>query len=118
MDMTRTLGGMVLAAAAVLATAAPMVQAGVIAGPDGFGHVAVDAQFNLRDISTTGTQLALGDDSTASVGLGFDFDYFGSSFDTVFVSSNGFLSFSSSDSACCAGLPLPADGTANMIAAA
>lgn len=57
----------------------------------------------LINIAPTGTPLNLGDDATAQVQLGFTFDYFGQSFTQAWVSSNGFLSFSTSDNLCCNG---------------
>lgn len=60
----------------------------------------------LINIAPTGTPLNLGDDATAQVQLGFSFDYFGQSFTQAWVSSNGFLSFSTSDNLCCNGWPI------------
>lgn len=60
----------------------------------------------LINIAPTGTPLNLGDDATAQVQLGFTFDYFGQQFTQAWVSSNGFLSFSTSDNLCCNGWPI------------
>jgi hypothetical protein len=49
----------------------------------------------------TGTALNLGDDQSVSVDLPFMFNFFGSDFDSAWISSNGFLSFSTSANLCC-----------------
>lgn len=54
----------------------------------------------------TATPLPLGDDNTARVDLGFEFTYWGQTFTSAWVSSNGFISFQSSNHLCCNGLPL------------
>lgn len=50
--------------------------------------------------------LHLGDDATAKVDLGFDFPYWGQTFDRAWVSSNGFVSFQSAANLCCDGVPI------------
>jgi hypothetical protein len=52
------------------------------------------------------TALNLGDDNTQSVNLGFTFGYYGQSFTSAWVSSNGFVSFQGPDSLCCNGYPM------------
>lgn len=47
----------------------------------------------------TETALALGDDDAASVALGFPFPFFGQRYDTVWVNSDGNLTFGSGDGA-------------------
>ena len=51
----------------------------------------------------TPTALNLGDDYSVQRQLGFTFDYFGQSYNNVWVSSNGFVSFSTSNNLCCQG---------------
>lgn len=60
----------------------------------------------MVNIAPTGTPLNLGDDASAPVQLGFTFDYFGQEFTQAWVSSNGFLSFSTSSNLCCDGWPI------------
>lgn len=93
-------------------------------GPDGFGYRWVDSDepngpvFNWQDISATGTPLNLtGDDATSPpVSLGFNFPFYGSFFDSIRVSTNGFLSFTSSSTAF-SNQPLPNTGAPeNLIA--
>lgn len=54
----------------------------------------------------TTTPLALGDDRTARIDLGFEFTYWGQVFTSAWVSSNGFISFDTSAHLCCNGAPL------------
>ena len=55
---------------------------------------------------TNMTPLRLGDDSTAQVQLSFPFEYFGQTFTSAWVSSNGFVSFQSPANLCCNGQPM------------
>jgi len=54
----------------------------------------------------TMTQLNGGDDSTRLVQLGFPFQYYGQTFTSAWVSSNGFVSFQGPDHLCCDGQPM------------
>ena len=48
----------------------------------------------IIDITSTGTGLSLGDDNMSGMKpLGFDFDFYGSTFDEVNISMNGFFTF-------------------------
>ncbi len=97
-------------------------------GPDLFGYRWVDSDeaggpaYDWFDISAIGTQLTglTGDDQTAlSVPLGISFPFYGNSFTTASVCTNGWLSFTSSLTAY-TNQPLPNTGTAvpeNLIAA-
>lgn len=42
--------------------------------------------------------LNLSDDSSTAQSIGFDFDFFGNTYDTVYVGSNGYLTFGNGDS--------------------
>lgn len=55
---------------------------------------------------TTMTPLQLNDDNTVKIDLGFEFIYWGQTFTSAWVSSNGFVSFSTSSNLCCDGQPL------------
>ena len=60
----------------------------------------------INGTPTTMTPLNLGDDNTARVSLGFEFDYWGQTFTDAWVSSNGFVSFQSAANLCCNGQPI------------
>lgn len=101
---------------------AAQLQAGTIGpkGPDAFGYAGNDIAYNLRDISASGTFLSLGDDSVSgALSIGFNFGFYGTTFSSTHVSSNGFLDFDGgSDSGCCSGRALPdVDGTSGGIIA-
>ena len=84
--------------------------------------------FSFTDISATGTlltsvganaSLPLGDDQVSgTVPIGFTFNFYGIGYSEVFVSSNGFLSFlSSQGNGCCAGAHIPSALAPNGIVA-
>ncbi|WP_374496166.1 PEP-CTERM sorting domain-containing protein [Zoogloea sp.] len=89
-------------------------------GPDAFGYTGGGVAYNFRDISATGTSVLPLDDDNATgdvVALGFDFSFYGSSFATTNIATNGFLSFGNSYGMCCDGVPLGAGtGVPNQIA--
>ncbi len=65
-------------------------------GPDGFGYKASAATYSFQDISTTGTLVLDGEDDSyfaLTPGNGFNFDFYGQSQSTFFVSSNGLIAF-------------------------
>lgn len=72
-------------------------------GPDGFGYTYKDSDetggpsFNWVDISAVGTQINMtGDDTnTGPYPIGFNFPFYGNTFGTFRVSTNGFVSFTS-----------------------
>jgi large repetitive protein len=73
-------------------------------GSDSFGNTWKDSDasggpvYYWRDISCTGTPLSLTDESiSAEISLGFNFTFYGNTYSTVRISSNGFLSFTSTD---------------------
>jgi hypothetical protein len=85
------------------------------AGPDSFGYLLVDSTqpdgptYNFEDISGTGTALFLSDDQVSgALPLGFDFYYYGQTYNAAYVSSNGFITLlSGQDDGCCSGNELP-----------
>ncbi|RLD98804.1 MAG: hypothetical protein DRI92_03340, partial [Aquificota bacterium] len=77
-------------------------------GPDGFGYRYADSNqggvaptYAFHDISGFGTPLGLDDDDFAEVPIGFSFRFYGTdaahpnTYNSVFVGSNGLLSFGS-----------------------
>lgn len=82
---------------ALLSLASGPVNA-VVIGPDSFGYTATDeVPFNWVDISATGDNLNLSDDSYGRAAIGFDFSLYGVSASELSVSSNGALYFADAD---------------------
>ncbi len=77
-------------------------------GPDSAGYTGSSAPYSFTDISGAGTLLSLGDDAlSGAIPLGFSFNFYGTLYSSVHVSSNGFLTFGSSiDTGCCDGRDL------------
>ncbi len=68
-------------------------------GPDNYGYQINAVPFEFEDISATGTKvLANHDDSSISANLGFTFNFYGTDRSSVFISSNGLLSFGAANS--------------------
>ncbi|MGA1871638.1 MAG: carboxypeptidase regulatory-like domain-containing protein, partial [bacterium] len=94
-------------------------------GPDAFGYIWMDSDdlgrpvvYEWDDISDTGTQLTLSncDDCNEEVNLEFTFPFYGNDFNTVFVSSNGFITLGEGSDPF-TNYPLPSNNApANMIA--
>jgi hypothetical protein len=65
-------------------------------GPDGFGYTASAAAYEFTDISATGRLVLEGADDLhreISPGNGFSFDFYGETYDSLYVSSNGLITF-------------------------
>ena len=87
-------------------------------GPDVYGYRWVDSDdpggpaFNWVDISGTGTPIFSGVNDDRNVGpfpIGFNFNFYGNTFDEFRLSSNGFISFTSTSSDL-GNAPLPGTG--------
>ncbi len=104
-----TPGGVLRVAAARLLDGVPR------AGPDSFGYILVDSTqpdgptYNFEDISGSGTALSLSDDQVSgALPIGFDFYYYGETYNQAYVSSNGFMTLLSGQGhGCCEGQALP-----------
>jgi len=80
-------------------------------GPDDFGYIWVDSDeaggpvFDWIDIQSIGTSIpirdaadSLGDDNYfGPISLGFNFNYYGTTYDEIYVASNGFVGFGPTD---------------------
>jgi len=93
-------------------------------GPDAFGHYWIDSDesggptFNWVDISGVGTAITLNDDNNnGPFSLGFTFPYFGTNYTSLYVSSNGMITFSS-DVAPSNNTAIPSTSTPNNYIAA
>ena len=63
---------------------------------------------NFVDISATGTELSLGDDAgIPGVAIGFDFEFFGNTFNSVTVAADGYIAFPTLISPENAPIPMP-----------
>ncbi|HEY3215837.1 MAG TPA: S8 family serine peptidase [Candidatus Eisenbacteria bacterium] len=94
-------------------------------GPDGFGYRWVDSDqaggptFQWVDITAIGQRVPIsGDDAISGpIAMGMSFPFYGNSFSTLYVSTNGFLSFSPGTGAPYVNQPLPNAGAPpNLIA--
>ena len=68
-----------------------------ISGADVYAPCAEDISALIID-PTGGSTLSLSDDSSQEVSIPFDFDLYGTSWDSVFVGSNGYVTFGSGSS--------------------
>jgi hypothetical protein len=70
-------------------------------------------------VDVGGTSVSLGDDAvTGALPIGFNFSFFGSSYSSFVISSNGFISFDlASVNGCCSGQALPNNTTPNSLVA-
>ncbi|GET38287.1 PEP-CTERM sorting domain-containing protein [Microseira wollei] len=68
-------------------------------GPDSYGYRATDeVPYTFENISGTGSRVLSGvDDATSSANLGFNFNFYGTDYNSVFFSPNGLMTFGSSN---------------------
>jgi hypothetical protein len=91
-------------------------------GPDNFGYVWIDSdepngpQVNWIDISSIGTQISPGEDGYINVPIGFSFPFYDNSYSSLFVCSNGILTFGSGSSDW-TNDPIPNSGSPNNLIA-
>ncbi len=64
-------------------------------GPDSYGYVATDqVTYTFNDITSTGTKVLTNvDDATVQVALGMDFNFYGTTYTSAYLSSNGVIMF-------------------------
>ena len=78
----------------------------VSGGPDSYGYIWVDSNapspvvtYNYADISSSGSRLGLPDDGcTFEVSLNFQFRYYGTIVSSIYICSDGFITFGVPDS--------------------
>ncbi|MFA6402471.1 MAG: S8 family serine peptidase [Salinivirgaceae bacterium] len=93
-------------------------------GVDGFGYRWIDSdesggpKFNWHDISATGTEVYLGDDSYVEASLPFTFSFYDIDYSNVYISSNGFISFNSDGAYSLSNNQIPNTYTPNALIAA
>ncbi len=107
--------------AAVLALLALPLTSGIVGGNqsetdayytwlDSYGNPEDGPNFNEKwdSIIYTGLRMPACDDCVFSVPIGFDFEFYGTSYDEAQVSTNGFIAFGEGvSSGCCSGQELP-----------
>lgn len=96
-------------------------------GPDAFGYRFIDSNepggpvYNFEDISGTGTQVSLSDDSRSPlINIGFNFEFYGVERDELHIFSDCLLAFegvSHPSQACCSGQVLPTPDSYNYLIA-
>ena len=95
-------------------------------GPDAFGYFWIDSDepggptFAWEDVSGTGTDFVgnLGDDnSIGPIDLGFDFPFYGNTYNFIYLGSNGIIGFAPTDMSARTETPLPNGATPNNIIA-
>ncbi|RFF31758.1 hypothetical protein DZC52_03675 [Wenzhouxiangella sediminis] len=68
---------------------------------------------------TAPTAVSLADDQTAGpFNIGFDFNFFGTTYSEFWISSNGFIAFENTSNGCCSGQLIPNSGQPNNMIAA
>ena len=72
----------------------PAVASAQLGGPDGFGYVYDTTTYDFVDITTTGVDIGITDDSEDEIALPWTFSFYGMDYDYVTVSGNGALVFS------------------------
>jgi len=88
-------------------------------GPDALGYSGVTTAYSVTDISGSGIAVSLTDDEVSgAVPIGFPFNFYGSDYTSVYISSNGFITFTPGlNNGCCEGQDIPAvAGPNNLIA--
>ncbi len=95
-------------------------------GPDNFGYYWIDSDepggpvYDWIEISATGTDLIdqFDDDSyTGPLNLGFDFEFYGATYDKLYIGSNGIIGFDEIDMDSRTKWPIPSSTTPNSIIA-
>ena len=99
-------------------------QPDVSGGPDVFGHVWSDSGdpdgpgFSWIEIAGTGTPIGNGDDKSLSTPIGFEFPFYGATYTTAYVSTNGLVRFASTSISDFFNTALPKPSAPNNLIAA
>ena len=87
-------------------------------GPDDYGYSVTDIPYNLRDILDSGTSILVGvDDGFVDVPIGFSFSFYGGTYTSVRICSNGYFSFDLNCPSAYSPTPLPTADTKNNLVA-
>ncbi|MDI6784884.1 MAG: hypothetical protein QME64_12430, partial [bacterium] len=60
------------------------------------GYIVETVSYGWINATTSGTKVILADDASTTVNLGFNFKFYGNTYNSVLISSNGYLSFGTS----------------------
>ncbi len=84
---------------------------GATGGPDGFGYTWADSDEPgvSYDYVYSDNSTFMGDDDYFTTSIGFDFEFYGQTYDTVTVTSNGMVHFDGNDTIDHQNQPLPYD---------
>ncbi|PIQ39209.1 MAG: hypothetical protein COW58_12880, partial [Thalassolituus sp. CG17_big_fil_post_rev_8_21_14_2_50_53_8] len=93
-------------------------------GTDAGGYRYIDSAeeevtYEFADISAnpdSGT-LSLGDDQSTLINIGFSYKFYDVDYTQLYVSSNGFISFTSSNQGCCSGHQIPGNNAFSRLGA-
>ena len=102
---------------AIPVVATVTVTPSTVASPGGYNYSPIV----FAPLSTVGTSVSLSDDQVSgALPLGFNFDFYGNTYNQFYISSNGFITFDpTSNNGCCSGQLLPnASNPNDLIAAA
>ncbi|RKY98867.1 MAG: hypothetical protein DRQ13_03095 [Ignavibacteriae bacterium] len=83
--------------------------------PNGPAYVWNDITSDPNAVQITNWQGTLDDGYTGAIPIGFEFEFYGTAYTNVYVSTNGFISFSSLTSAYYTNDPIPNSGEPNNI---
>lgn len=87
-------------------------------GPDDYGYSVTEITYNLRDILDSGTSILAGaDDDFVDVPIGFSFSFYGGTYSSVRICSNGYFSFDLNCPSSYSPTPLPTPDTKNNLVA-
>jgi parallel beta-helix repeat protein len=86
---------------------------------DPFEYLVQEADNDYNMIFDLPQDVTIYEETPEAVPIGFDFEFFGDPYDTVFISANGFITFHDAlDPGCCEGQLLPNSSSPNNLIAA
>ena len=124
---TRTASQMVTVAPTPLSTIPTIDDALICQGMQTMAHANVDAgdcdsyvvtQVPYAPLAGSGTSVPLADDAlSGALPMGFSFNFFCNDYSSIYISSNGYLTFSNGSNGCCNGQVIPNPVTPNNLIA-
>ncbi len=124
---TRTATQMVTVAPTPLSTTPTIDDAFICQGTQTMVHANVDAgdcnayvvtQVPYAPLGGSGASVSLGDDAlSGALPMGFSFSFFCNDYTSIYISSNGYLTFATGSNGCCTGQVIPNPVTPNNVIA-